>query len=761
MPCIHRKLVVSAVLILAVALPSGLLAQTASLTGSVVDGQTGRPLASAQVRLLEAHREESVHADGTFLFRQVAPGTYTLVVDHLGYAQLSQSVVLRAGEARELRLSMSVAAIALDPLVVTGAVTQRSGKDVLSAVSVVSRAELERKLNITVAETLRELPGLAVSSLGPATGRPVIRGLGGDRILILEDGQRPGDLSSTSSDHAVAIESAAAHQFEVVRGPMSLLYGSSAMGGVVNVIRDEIPRSLPEHTGGSLLLQGSTVNDGVTGGADLNFAWSDFALRAEAGGRRAGDVGTPAGTLVNTGARVISLAGGAARVGDFGHAGVSYRLYRNDYGIPGGFVGGHERGVNIEMRRHTARAQLELHRDDSFLSRVSLNSGFTDYAHAELERSGGVSTRFGQTFLSSELVAHNGPKGVVANGTAGLRAQYRDITTGGSLRSPSTWDIGLAGFIVEELGTGALRFQAGARYDWARYSPRDTSAYIAVGGEFVRVKPRTFGSVSGSVGALFVVSEILRIGASVSRAYRTPDFTELYSNGPHLAANSYDVGDVDLDEETGIGFDVFLRLSHDRARAEVAAFHNQLDNYIFPSSRGRAEIGQQGMRPRFQYTNESARFVGFEGDAEVALTSKLIVDLTASYVRATFTSDRAPIPIIGDDTTFVPASQYPPLIPPLNGRAGARWQSTSFFAGAGVRWAARQDRIGDFETATPGYAVADLNAGVRLSRSGRQHAITLRIDNLFDREYRDHLSRIKEIMPQPGRDVSLSYRLTF
>jgi iron complex outermembrane receptor protein len=745
---------------------------TGTIAGVVVDSASGRPIATAAVQVLELHRLETTHREGQFAFRNVPPGNYTVVGEQLGYGAATRSVTVRAGEVAQVRLALQVAPLQHDEIVVTGTLSARSGQDLLSPVSVVSGAEMERRMEGTVAATLQSEPGVSLASIGPATARPVIRGLGGDRILILEDGVRPGDMSSTSSDHAVAIEPLTAKQFEVVRGPMSLLYGSSALGGVVNVVREEIPTSRPEDTHGVLTAQVTSVNRGGAAGGYVNGAIGGIAARAEASARFSGDVHTPDGVLINTDARTWNVSGGAAGIGTWGHAGASYRYYHNDYGIPGGFIGGHDHGVDIEMRRHTVRGQMELHPGEGKLfSTLEANGLFTKYDHVELEESGSVGTRFAQKLFSGEAIARHGAGGPLAEGAIGFRGQYRDITTGGSLRTPSTYDYTLAGFIIEELGTGALRAQLGARWDWARSVPRDTSAFINVGGERVPVRERSFGSLSGSFGLLYRLHDDVRLGASVSRAYRTPDFNELYSDGPHLAANSYDVGDPSLEEETGIGVDLFARVTRERISAELAGFANQLSNYVFPSSRGRAEQGSQGLRPRFQYTNEDARFTGVEGELEWSLHPHWVLNGTASYVRAKFTSDRAPIPILDDagmpvldDTgnpTFVPASKYPPMIPPLNGRAGVRYEFPGYFGGADVRWAADQDRLGDFEDPTAAYAVADISAGVRFLRGGRFHTMTLRIDNVFDTAYRQHLSRIKGIMPEPGRNISLLYRLRF
>jgi iron complex outermembrane receptor protein len=727
-----------------------------------VDEESGAPVAAAFVRIVETKQTEFVNGDGRFTFARIVPGRYTLIAERIGYHAHKNTVEVRAGTATTVRLELHVAAVDVGAIVVTGALSARSEQEVLGSVSAVAGAELDRRLNATIAQTIQAEPGVSVSGVGGATSRPVIRGLGGDRILILEDGQRPGDLSSTSSDHAVAVDPLTAEQFEIVRGPMSLLYGSSALGGVVNIIRTEIPTTMAPHTHGLVTSQLASVNDGGTLGGTATSPLGAFMLRAEASGRRFSDTQTPVGDMPNTDGRQYTLAGAVSLPQAWGHTGASYRYYDNDYGIPGGFVGGHPSGVDIRMRRHTARAQLaRASAPAAFLSKLNVDASYSNYAHSEIEASGEVATRFEQDLLSFETRATHGAHGALAQGAFGVRAQYRDITTAGELNTPSTYDYTAAVYAVEDLGTGRLRGQVGARYDYARYVPREQTT-VFVGGEEVPVRPRTFGAVSGSIGALYALTNDLRAGASVSRAFRTPDFNELYSDGPHLAANSYDVGDPNIEHETGTGADAFLRWRGERAHAEVAVFLNQLSNYIFPSSRGRIESGPQAGRPRLQYTNQDARFAGAEGELEFGLLRHFVAHTTVSYVRAHFTSERDSIPIFtAGDTTLIAASEYPPFIPPLNGSASLRYDQPRFFAGVQVRWAAAQDRLGDFETRTAAYAVPGIEAGVRLVRSDRIHSITLRVDNILDTEYRDHLSRIKEILPEPGRGVSLLYRFNF
>jgi iron complex outermembrane recepter protein len=208
-----------------------------------------------------------------------------------------------------------------------------------------------------------------------------------------------------------------------------------------------------------------------------------------------------------------------------------------------------------------------------------------------------------------------------------------------------------------------------------------------------------------------------------------------------------------------------VRVNWSRVRVELAAFRNALDDFITSSSRGRAILSAQG-QPLFQYSNEDAVFSGVEGDIEWNLTRTVALDLTVSHVQARFTNERAPIPVFtytetSFDTTFVPASPYPSLVPPTNGRVELHHDGPRLHGSGGARFALRQSRTGDFETPTPGFAVAFATVGYRFLHRSQFHTLTLRLDNLFDTEYREHLSRIKEIMPEPGRSVSLLYRLSF
>jgi iron complex outermembrane recepter protein len=709
-----------------------------NIDGVVVDAQTGQPLAGALVRVVGLGRQDQTHANGEFHLVNLPAGRHTLLFERIGYRREVREIVAAARERLVLRIEMHPSAIELPGLVVTGTIGSRLGDEAIRPTNVVSGQELLRKMDQTLAASLRLEAGLSASSMGPATARPVIRGLGGDRVLVLEDGARTGDLSAASADHAVAVDPLNAQRLEVVRGPAALLYGSNAIGGVVNIIREEVPVALPDRTTGTISAQGQSVNRGAAMGGTVSTAAGTFALRGEGSFRGTGDLRTPGEVLGNTGVRSYDFALGASAFESWGHLGASYRYYDNAYGVPGGFVGAHPHGVDVEMRRHSVQAQAKHLPTGGPFSAVDATFNYTNYYHRELEDEGIIGTEFGLLTASGQLLARHGHIGRLGDGAFGLRAEWQDFAAGGT-GTPPAQEVALAGFFVEEVALGPVAVQFGARYDHHRIEPFESNPDSEIG----NIRPRTFGSFSGSIGA-HVDAGAWHFGANVARAYRTPSITELFSLGPHLAAYSFEVGNPDLDAEYGLGLDLFARVAQDDLRGEFAVFRNNLSNYIYY-----ANTGQQtgtGL-PVYQAVARDARLSGAEAGVEWNVVRNVVVEGVFSYVRGTNRGSGEPLA----------------QLPPLNGLVQLRYERPSYFVGAGWRGAAAQNRVAsaEFESPTEGYHIFDALAGYRLVRGGQIHSIALRIENVGDRLYRDHLSRLKSVMPEAGRNVSLTYRLSY
>jgi iron complex outermembrane recepter protein len=738
-----------------------------TIVGVLRDAETGEPVAAAQVRLREMRRSELSNAQGRFQFLDVRPGRYTVAVERIGYAPTERQVVVAAGQTTDLTVELRPTALELAAVVVTGTAGERAAGDVYQPTSVIGEAELRRRLATSLAATIAHEPGIHQRYNGPAASQPVIRGMGGDRVLVLEDGRRTGDLYATASDHAVTSDPLTAERIEVVRGPAALLYGSSALGGVVNVIREDVPRSLPSRLKGTASAQVESVNRGSTAAATALFPLGRVAVRAEALARRAGDTRTPLGVLESTGLEGYSFAGGASAVTSWGFAGASYRENYLDYGVPGEFggvliPGAHAGGVEIETRRRAGRIEAAHLSGVGILSAIELSGSLVHYLHDEIEGRGAddgtafFGGRFDQLSGGAELrLRHEHFDHLFLRGGAvGLEYRGTDLRTSGSspgTRSATEGNVAVFGY--EELGVDRFRLQAGLRYDWTSISPYFDDP-IVVGERQIPVRDRDFGSFSGSLAALLQLGPGWTGGVNVARAFRRPAIEELFSDGPHLADFSFDIGNPELDPEVGHGVDVFLRGSLPRLEVEASVFGNRISNYIYYEYTG--EVDPRFQRyPVFQARGDDALFVGAEGRVQWEAARNLVLDGTVSGVRATRTATDDPLPDI----------------PPLTASARARYEAQRWFASLGWDGSASQDRVprpiqvngGSVRPQQPTAGAGLLNAGVglRWAMGDRFHTLTLQADNLLDTEWRDHLSRIKDVAPQPGRNIQLLYRLSF
>ncbi len=713
--------------------------------GNVRDAGTGQPLAGAQVSVVGRETRAVTRGDGSFHLTGLAAGGYILRADRPGYR--GATVVVAVGnmrarrsvaEAAEVVIELTPSPIALDDLVVTATISERAAAEALRPVSVMAGDDLQRRMTATVAGTLASMPGLAATRMGPSVAQPVIRGLTGDRVLMLEDGIAVGDASNQGADHTTALDPSSARRIEVVRGPGALLYGGNALGGVINVIRDEIPTTVPHHLTGAATMQTQTATGSLAGSATAVFAVTErVPLRVEVAARTAGDLKTPVGTLANTDGEMWSGGAGTAWVSDWGRLGASFRGYRNDYGIPGGFVGGHEQGVRIEMERASSKFRTVVDEPAGPFRHLRFDATHTWYTHRELEASDILGTLFEQQNASADVLGRHGRWGPFNAGAMGGRASWEDFGYGGSLFTPDTRRLKAALYVLEEIDLGPIQMESGLRYDWTLTDPgEDRTSDIG------EIRDRRFHSLSGSLGVLYKSAAGLVLGASVVRAFRTPDVTELYSEGPHLAAYVFEVGNPSLEGEIGTGLDVFLRFESDRLRAEITGFHNDIGNHIYGEDTGRLS---RVLLPIYQFRGSDAVFSGFEAGVDFDAGRGLALEGVASSVRGSLKETDQPLP----------------LVPPLKGHVALKYERPSWYVRAEAEMANRQDRVGEFETPTDGYTVLNASAGVRLTFGGRLNVLTVSLANAANAEYRNHLSRVKEIMPEGGRSLNVVYRVVY
>lgn len=710
----------------------GLSAGSAAAQDLVISGKVssadGRPIGGAHLRIVELARHTDAAADGSYRFEAVPRGSYLIEAKSERFGVKVVRVEVPGSSAPVVDIVLSVAAHE-EAIVVTSGLDASALAESAKPITVLAGIELASRMKSTLGETLAEQPGVSSTSFGPGASRPVIRGLGGDRVRILQGGVGTADASSTSPDHAVSFDPLSAEQIEVVRGPATLLYGSTAIGGVVNVIDGRIPESRAERAvGGVVDLALGSVSDERQGGASLQGGRKGFAWHADVLRRTTGDVQIPLdeGSVPNSATENTSGSLGASIVGDRGFFGANAAIFDTRYGVPS------EEGVSIDMKQRRLDLKGAIREPFGAFRGLKARFGLSDYEHRELEGSK-VGTRFDNQGYEGRVEFLHKDIGAL-QGAFGFQAQGRDLTvTGDEAFLPPSQTRSLAAFVLEEIGTGRTRLAFGGRVE--RQSV-----------DLDRGDSRTMSGVSGSAGLTVRAREGLAFGLTLSYSERLPGAEELFSDGPHAATNAYEIGDPDLSKEKSLGFDASVKKSGGPLTGEVSFFRNAFTGYIFESLTGE-EIDELQV---VGYEQRDATFWGFEARAGVELLETgdrhLSVEGSMDYVRA----------------EVEPTSDPLPRIAPMRLGAAIHYRDSRFDARAEVRRTEAQDRVAEFESKTPGYTF--LNATVSYRIFGGSRTVTdllLRGTNLTDSLGRNHVSYLKDVVPLPGRDIRATVRFRF
>jgi len=701
-----------------------------------------------------------------------------------------RSALLRAGCALSA-LSASLPAMAQAPaldsspqgyhdqradIVVTAIIPRRQG-DILSGTSVVSGEELTRSLRPTIGDTLARQPGVSATSFGPNASRPVLRGFQGERVRILTDGIGSFDVSNTSVDHAVAINPLTADRIEVLRGPAALLYGSSAIGGVVNVIDSRIPRRVPDepiHIDG-IATYGSAAHE-RTGSGEIEAPIGDkFVVHFDGSYSRSGDLdtgnyiltpalraqaaasGDPAirdlaslrGKLPNSGARTWEVAGGAALITDGGNLGISVAHTDNFYGVPVRYsldADGEAEKVRLHMKQDRADLRAELPVNGGFLESIRLRAGFADYQHQEIEETGEVGTTFYNQSIESRLELVQAKRGGW-DGAIGAQFFARNFHVEGEekfLPRNETEQLGF--FTLQSFDLGTTRIELGGRYEHTR---------VAADADETLFNPayhRSFNALSGSLGVSQELVPGWRVGLNLSRTERAPSAEELFARGNHAGTQAFELGNPDFGLEKSWGIEGTLRGQGDGYTLSLSAYHNWFDGYIYDVRVDdgvcmAANGGEPLSFPCYQNLQANARYLGFEAEGTVKLgqigSYALNLDGVADYVRAT---------IVGSG----PA----PRIPPLRLLGGLELQGDRLSVRGEVERSFAQNRITDTETPTDGFTLVNASLSFKPIKGNDRTTITLSANNIFDVEARRAASFLKDYAPLAGRDIRLTARLS-
>lgn len=652
-------------------------------------------------------------------------------------------------------------------IVVTG--IRRNREDVLGGTSVLTAEELARDVRPTIGETLQRQPGVSATSFGPNASRPIIRGLGGERVRVLTDGIGSLDVSTSSVDHAVAINPLTADRIEVLRGPAALLFGSSAIGGVVNIVDSRIPRQMPEapvhvdltgtlasasdernlggrldvplgdhvvlHADGSWLKTGDLQTGGYILSKDLR---AEAAASPDPEVRALGDL---KGKLPNSAARSNEIAGGAAYIDGGFNIGVSIGRIENRYGVPVRYsldpaVEAEEVAIDLHQTRADVRAEIPV---GGFLDQVRIRAGAVRYRHNEISVDTG---EIGSTFRSRgeegriEAVQHT------TNGWGGgFGAQWLDrrvSVVGDEKYLPANRQRQLGLFALQNYETGPVRLEAGARIERALQTAK---ADADIGNPALR---RKFTAYSGSLGGSLGIAPATRLGLNLSYSERAPSNDELFANGPHGGTQAFEIGNPNAAKETSLSAELSLKRSSGPVTWGLSLYRSQFRNFVYlaPSLLVEDDL------PVYFYRQGRAAFTGFEVEARAKAGTfggiDWTVDAQADYVRANIRG-------------FGPA----PTIPPLRIQGGIEGKRGNLDGRLEVEHDLAQRRNAPVETETGAFTLVNASLNWRPLANRPELSLGLQASNIFDVEARRHTSLLKDFAPIAGRDFRLTARLSY
>ncbi len=656
-----------------------------------------------------------------------------------------------------------------DEIIIT-AILARTQADLLSGTSVLSGADLTRELRPTIGDTLSRQAGVSATSFGPNASRPVLRGFQGERVRVLSDGIGSFDVSNTSVDHAVVINPLNADRIEVLRGPAALLYGSSAIGGVVNVIDSRIPRAMPDegfHVD-AIGTYGSAANE-RSGGGRVDLPLSDKfvlhfdgsylktrdldvggfvltpALRAIAAASPDPDIADLAelrGRLPNSAARTWEVAGGAALILDNGNLGFSVSRHDSLYGVPIRYSldpAVEAEAVRLDVKQTRADLRAEINPASGFIDAIRFRAGYADYKHNELEETGEIGTTFLNQGMEGRLDLvqreRNGWQGAI-----GAQVFVRDLNIIGAekfLPRSETRQLGI--YTVQSFDLGRARAEIGGRVE------RTTASAAAdddLGNADLR---RRFTAKSGSAGVSYEIGTGWRVGLNLSYTERAPAAEELFANGPHAGTQAFEVGNPLFAEEKSKGIEATLRGNGDGYSLAASAYYSDFDGFIYEQPNGDIEDDL----PVFQFLQDDARHYGVEIEATARLAQignfAINLDTVGDYTRAKIKSGGPNIP----------------RIPALRLLGGIAAQSDVLNGRVEVEWVDNQTRIAAFETVTNGYTMVNASLGFKPFGAERGIDLTLSANNVFDVNARRHASFLKDFAPLSGRDIRISARISF
>ncbi|WP_211462494.1 TonB-dependent receptor [Collimonas silvisoli] len=620
---------------------------------------------------------------------------------------------------------------------------------ILTPAKVLSGAELRNKTGASLGDTLSQELGVSASGFGAGASRPIIRGMEGPRVKILQNGMSVADVSSLSNDHAVATEAATARQIEILRGPAALLYGSGAIGGLVNVVNDRIPTQLQKEISGEAEARYSSADngrstsltlDGSAGpiGMHLDGNWRDTGNYKIPGHAIQNDPSSASGRLPNSFTHETGVGAGASYLASWGYVGASVATLDDHYGIPTA----EKSFIDLHQTRYDIAGQI----DDPLagFEKLTCKLGRTDYTHTEKQENGTPNTIFSNQSTESRWeLAHKPLAGW--HGTFGMQTEdtrFSALAAESGLPDtiPRTKSTSIAAFLVEERNFSPVLTSAGLRIESVKRRPDAESGFA----------DRKFSLASYSVGALWSFVPGYGFGPTVSIAQRAPAAEELYSNGPHESTATFDIGDPSLKKETSRNIELTLQKTSGLIRWKANLFQNHVSNYVFGRNAGRVD-GSGTPEPDGEFTERfwsqaDATIRGAEAEISYNLRGE------GFSIRGFADTSRGRLDQMGN-LPLQPASRYGVDL----GYVRGAWRS-----GVTILRAQQQDRLATFESSvTPAYTKIDANISYTQTLGALQLTWFALAKNLLNQDIRLATSVLKDVAPQPGRSLILGVRTKF
>ncbi len=613
----------------------------------------------------------------------------------------------------------------------------------------------------SLGETLDGLPGVASSYFGPNANRPVIRGQDGDRIRVLNNASASLDVSSLSFDHAVPIDPLVVERIEVLRGPAALLYGGSAIGGVVNTIDNRIPKAALGPVAGAVEVRFGGAAGERAVSALVEAGGAGFALHADAFTRRTDDLRVPAFDrpvdagaserrrhIANSASHAHGGAVGGSMVWTQGYLGASVDSYQNDYGIVA------EDDITIRMRRDRLALAGEQRWPAAFITSLRMQAAGTDYQHQEIEGDGAVGTTFKTrgTDLRVEAVHRALDFGAGRiDGSFGLQLEAsRFSALGEEAFVPSTHTRHAAVFALERWSFGAGHVSAGVRAEQVRVRSQGDIDFDVP--QFGPPQARSFAPRSASIGALLNLGSHWQLSSSLSFTERAPTSYELYANGVHAATAAYEQGDPLQRLERGRNLDLAIAWRDGAHRFKVGVFDSRFANYIALDATGGPDFVDDAgdSFPVFAFRGVRARLHGLEAEGSWRVKAgPHVVELDARLdaVRGRNISGNEPLP----------------RLPPLRATIGVNWTHGAWAARAEVQRASAQTRVPSTDVATAGWTLINLSASHTLNLGPREALLFAKLLNAANQLAYSATTTgtLRPLAPLPGRALALGVRLAF